>query len=48
MKRRFTSVHRADDQPAYAAELEVALETIVDEMQIPSAVVLIRSKSKGD
>lgn len=34
--------------PAYVAELKVSLDTIVDDMQIPSAVVLIRSESKGD
>lgn len=34
--------------PAYAAPLAVALRTIVEEMRIPGAVVLIRSPSKGD
>ena len=48
MKRRFISVHGAYPEPAYVAELEVALGTIVDEMQIPCAVVLIRSEPKGD
>jgi D-alanyl-D-alanine carboxypeptidase len=48
VKRRFTSVPGTDPEPAYAPELKVALETIVDEMQIPCAVVMIRSEPKGD
>ncbi|MEA2610380.1 MAG: D-alanyl-D-alanine carboxypeptidase, partial [Chloroflexota bacterium] len=49
VKSRFSSVHDHDSaDPAYAADLKVALDTIVDDMQIPGAVVLIRSESKGD
>ncbi len=48
MVRRFISVHGERAEPAYAADLKVALDTIVDEMQVPCAVVLIRSESKGD
>ena len=48
--RRFSSASAPGDNadPAYAEELKVALDTIVDDMQIPCAVVLIRSESKGD
>ena len=46
--RRFSSAPGYEAEPAYAEELKVALETIVDDMQIPCAVVLIRSESKGD
>jgi D-alanyl-D-alanine carboxypeptidase len=34
--------------PPYAGELKATLATIVDELKIPSAVVLVRSASKGD
>ena len=34
--------------PGYAARLEGDLQTIVDDMRVPSAVVLIRSGRKGD
>jgi D-alanyl-D-alanine carboxypeptidase len=48
MIRRFSSVGPSNADPAYAEELKVTLDTIVDDMQIPCAVVLIRSESEGD
>ena len=36
-ERRFFSVHGADPEPAYAAELKVALDTIVDDDADPRA-----------
>jgi len=34
--------------PAYAGELKVALEKIMDDTQVPAAVVMVKSESKGD
>src|SRR5918998_3552552 len=43
-----TSPATTSPRPAYAGEVEANLQKILDKERVPSAVVLVESKSKGD
>ncbi|MBB5873591.1 hypothetical protein F4553_007025 [Allocatelliglobosispora scoriae] len=43
-----SSGKRAAADPAYAADLQTSLRSILAEMKVPGAVVMIRSPEKGD